>query len=65
MIKEYRLGLPQEITSIGRSIIPSRKERDRCLKKISEAINEDIKINQSREIESIELAKDFIPRPRL
>lgn len=57
----------EEITPIGFSHfnIP-HKERGKILSKISEAINKDVEINRSREVESMKLAEEFIiPRRSL
>lgn len=66
MIKSERIGGVKEVVSLGLSIydIP-HEERDEILKRISLTIDGDMKINRSREVESIQLAENFIVRPRL
>ncbi len=66
MIKSERIEGLKEVVSLGLSIydIP-HEERDEILKRISLTIDGDMKINRSREVESIQLAENFIVRPRL
>ena len=62
----------ERVSNIGRNIQGkpsiyniSSEKRNKILKNIDEKINGDMKDNQHREGESVELAEEFIPRPRL
>lgn len=63
MIKSEKLAdRPIEVSTIPSIYNIPHEQRDEILNNISVLIDEDIEINQSRRVESIKAAEEFVPR---